>query len=263
MLDLKIARKFAVGIVLAVMLNMAASVTIEFSRYSAKQEFVRQAARQAADYTRVNLQTVAGSTYTGATGMKKDKVQAWTEDIRSQASSLGVLTSWLDRSLTKIHDSAGTVTAYTPLNYGLTYLDQEDYETMFRDALARTVEYNYGTDTKPPVGSAGEWDTLYIDSVSVDVSEPHVQALSNSGYMAESLFGKVDPDTGSSGMDFNYLISYDITITINWGSVTTLPLFNAPITSHRYSGGRADLAGQSILMSQHPMVFKTTYALTN
>ncbi len=263
MFELKYARRLAIMLVLAVMLNISATVFTEFKRFDAKQDFVYQAIRQAVDYTRVNLQTVSSAAYTGNSGLQKDKLQQWSKDIRSQASSLGTLTPWLDKSLTKIYDSAGTVTAYTPLNYGLTYIDVNDYETMFRDALARTVEYNFGTHTAPPNGGGFEWDTLYIDDVRVNISGPIVKRVDNSGHVAQSLFGKVDPDTGSSGMDFNYLISYDITVEVDWGSVTTLPLFNHNIGRPRYYSGRPELSGQTILMSQYPVVFKTTYALTN
>lgn len=264
MLDLRFARKLAVGIVLAVIVNFAASCYIEFQRYAEKQEFITMAVRQAADYTRVNLQSVSGARYSGSTGYSRDKMIAYCDEVWAQASAQGVQTDWLRRSLNKIKSSAGTITAFTPLNYGLTYLDQQDFEDLFKKALEDTVDYNFGTATQPPVGEGGyEWDSLQIDDVRVTVSGPNVVALSSNNVVAASLFGNYNPDLSSSGIAFNYVVSYDIHIEIDWGSVTTVPLFKASIGRPTYSGGRAELTGQTILESSHPAVFETTYVLTN
>ena len=264
MLDLRFARKLAVGVVLAVILNFAATCFIEFQRYSEKRDFVSMAVRQAADYTRVNLQSISGARYTGATGYSRDKMIAYCNDVLAQATSKGVSTTWLEQSLEKIKKSAGTVTAFTPLNFGLTYLDPEDFETVFSEAFQDTVDYNFGTDTEAPVGEGGyEWDTLQVDDIRVTVSGPNVVALSSDNTVAASLFGNYNEDFSSSGINFNYVVSYDIRIEVDWGSVTTLPLFNADIGLPRYSGGRAELTGQTVIKSPDTMVFQTTYVLTN
>lgn len=252
-------RKMVCAFMAMVFINYIASTVIEISHYRNRQDSLILFMRHAADYTRVNLQTISSTGFTGNTeSLNRDKLQHWASLVESQARSNGSYTPWLKESLNKITSTAGRMDMFTPLNFGLTYLDQVSYQNMFERALKDLVSYNYGTDTSPPEFGT-EWGTLRIDDVRVTVSDPIVKNLAADNLLLQSIFGNSAVNTG----EFLYVISYDVKIEVYWSSITTTPAYRVEAFPNNYSGPISVLQDQVIWKSDQPIVLETSYVLTN
>lgn len=250
--------KMVVAILAMFAINAVACTWIEYNDYRDQQDSLTLFMRHSADYTRVNLQTISSTNYTGtSSSISKDKIKPWVDSVRSQARSNGTMTPWLDSALNKIQSTAGRLDMFTPLNFGLTYLAQEDYQAMFEESLQKLVEYNYGTDS-PPLSGNTDWGSVIIDDVRVTVSDPIVRNLASDNTLLKSIFGSPSVDMG----EFLYVITYNVHIEVDWSHVSTTPFFKAPVFDV-YSGPVSHLQGQAMFRSGQPLVIDTTYVLTN
>lgn len=251
--------RMVIAFMAMIIINIIGCTVIETVHYSDRRDSVVLFMRHAADYTRVNLQTISSTSYTGSsTAISKDKIKDWVVSVGSQARANGTMTPWLEDALQKIMGTAGRIDMFTPLNFGLTYLDKDDYQNMFEQALNDLVEFNYGSTTQPK-GAGLDWGTVLIDDVRVTVSDPIVKNLAADNTLLKSIFGSPTVDTG----DFLYVITYNVTIEVDWSSVTTTPAYKIQGFPGAYSGPVDHLKDQVIWKSNEPIVLQTTYVLTN
>lgn len=243
---------------------------VDFMRFRDMEQFVRHTTIMSVDFARVNVQSVSvGDSYSSTAGLTKQKLLAYCDSLEQQALSSGTAYdgSWLQKAITSMRETAGTSTALTPLNFGLTYIDPSTFENLVRTYMRDMIRYNYGDEThESSIGSARgllQLDTFDDSQFKVNVYGPKLAVVNVDDPFTQSIFGNTDYLRGSNGLygNFSFYVWYDIEVSYKYGTVATLA--KLPIWPERYNGSIEALNGKAIIRMPQKATIWMNYSLTN
>lgn len=206
-----------------------------------------------------------------------DTVQRASSD--SSYKELESLTGFLKQDAEAKISSGDISSVYTPLQFDLTYLDEASVKAIFKDDIERMFKYNYD----PSFNKMRTIDTTAVlDSVEVKLDGPHIVDFSKdtSKLTYAQIFGTdnrsksiADLQHSASTIDsskygtlwgdnFNQVVSYIVTCTVNWKYVTQSPIFKQGAALMGNSDYVYKPTG-AIMIPQDPMVITMQYVLTN
>ncbi len=168
-----------------------------------------------------------------------------------------------------------SLSTFTPIQFGLTYVDSAKFIADFEKSLHNLVVKNYSDTIGNPTDFVGADETysdgyrisrnhgtLIYDKPVITIGKPVLKILDNSsGGNLVRLFGTYNPPPEFGDSRFKFVVSYKISISLRYGSVTTTPIFNNPIGTV-YSGPDTRLQGQTVIWG-NPVLYEQEFVLTN
>ncbi|MEG2263372.1 MAG: hypothetical protein RSC43_01025 [Clostridia bacterium] len=214
-------KKFMLIILLCIMINIFGSSFIEYRQLQSKQAEIRTFAALSYGFSTAALQS-ANATGLSATTLNPAALTQYCRELRQQAISKGIVSDYFSEILNVMQGSAGSL-AFMPLQFGLTYIDKEQFTQAFKSVLKSYVNYNYG-----PEGLIGQNTVIMSDDdIEVRIEGPTLLQLDSN--LKSYIFGTHSAVTSvkdNNDKSFDYAVAYAIQIKVKFASVTTTPFFS-------------------------------------
>lgn len=255
--------RIAAVILSALLVQIFASIYIEYGEMRDRDFAMNQAINLAYSHTVRGIQQIDNS-YAASLANNPDELIAYCNTLKNQAGASPQLVKICNFMIA----NANTSNSYSPIQFGLTYIDKREFRRLYEETLKEYIRLNYGNDTTPPLLGGHIQGTIRIDSVNVTVTGPIVNTIDSGSTVLKQVFGTADPSVmnaaGLSDPMFDTIISYRVDIDITWTSVTTTPWFNnvAMPGSIKYTGPVLRLKNQAMLTGLESKISRT-FALTN
>lgn len=224
--------------------------------------YVRLAMRDAL----INIQTTEengldASGYTGALHNRNDYA-VYLAELKNNAGAgsataketLEALQTFLESNQIEAGDAI-----FRPIQFGMTYVDPTAFKASFKHSLQSLVDANYKiTDTNGNSQNkkivCNDALHVYLDDMNsvVNIDGPHLVEFNTGSEVLRALYGVADAadyieeinskTEASSGLGIStaatptFYVYYDITVSVPWGSSTTLPLLSRTFLSSRWPG---------------------------
>lgn len=242
---MKIFSKIMIALMLILFCNISVSVFTEIEGLEDKRDNLGLAIRLAYKNAVVGQQTLDEDGMNGLGAVTGDYIntyKVYLQTLDAQARAKGIKTSETDlyRILNFLNRNVNEYTRtgealYTPIQFSITYVDPVTFERDFTEYLQKIIDDNYGAPTE-----AGETENVFrgrnsllLDDVKVRITGPELRFLNVNDNAYASIFGskhyeavKIVQGVNRNDKMFNYVVVYDVSIEVEWSSVTSTPYFN-------------------------------------
>lgn len=220
--------------------NMFLSTAQEIENWRDKRDNIALGTKLAVESALKVQQTSGSDTYS----IKNDitlipSLESYIDSVKTQAQHLNINTSnsdlpnvmqFLSKQLTTYKNTGKGL--YTPLQFSMTFLDKHQFKQDIREYMLKYIETNYGVDNGNTAALSRAVDSLILEDAVITVSNPRLVYLSNTDSEFAKLFGSARSEAlniamGSNRNDkrFNYVIQYDVSVTVKWKHVTSTPFY--------------------------------------
>lgn len=227
-------------ILIIVVGNMILSTAQEIENWRDKRDNIALGTKLAVESALKIQQTSGSDTYS----IKNDitlipSLESYIDSIKTQAQYLNITASnsdlpnvmqFLTKQLTTYKNTGRGL--YTPLQFSMTFLDKHQFKQDIREYMLKYIENNYGVSNGNTLALSRAVNSLILEDATITVSNPRLVYLSNTDSEFARLFGSARSEaltiaTGSNRNDkrFNYVIQYDVSVTVKWKHVTSTPFY--------------------------------------
>lgn len=270
---MKYAKRIALLITASLVLTVFVSMGTEYYSMMQNKSTMETAAYLAYQYAIQAIQSTDSSTLVKDANNPSATIQTerygdYLGDLEQMYNSVTTTNSSFSRVLQFLknnlaeYKSNKTHELFTPLQFGITYVDEDSLQSYMQEYLSKVIESNHFTSSD-----------IYSDSVKVTITSitpslVNIKDSANSAIYLE-LFGISNTEGLSSveGLDsmYDYVVKYDISFTVEWMHPTSSRLFNLGYLSNfRIDISGLDLTDAEQIQFAGPDVeYSFTYVLTN
>lgn len=144
----------------------------------------------------------------------------------------------------------GVSTLFNPIQYGMTYIDEDEFKNSLTEYINSMIEANYGTTNQAYTRVS---DALHLDNVQIDIDGPKVCEFDPNSEIYRELYGMTkeisdlapDEDLGFAQSAIDFFVYYDIKVTVDWSSATANQML-----SKQYLEGIEHVANSALRYTQ-------------